>query len=230
YNDPERTDCNLRIPLWRLVRASTAAPIYFPPEVLHWDENDRSKSFVFVDGGVTPYNNPAFLLYRMATEPRYRLGWKTGEDQLLVVSVGTGSAASVQDNVDDPERNLASNLAQLPGALMYACAVDQDTNCRTVGRCVHGAAIDREVGDLIPRGTDGQLVPLDQDLGRAFRYARYDAELTEAGLRALDLPDIDPGQVSKLDAVENIGDLRRIGRAVAQTVRPEHFGPFLLQR
>ena len=30
YNDPERSNCNLRIPLWQLVRASTAAPVYFP--------------------------------------------------------------------------------------------------------------------------------------------------------------------------------------------------------
>jgi uncharacterized protein len=30
YNDPERPDCNLRIPLWKLVRASTAAPVFFP--------------------------------------------------------------------------------------------------------------------------------------------------------------------------------------------------------
>ena len=29
YNLPERDDCNLCIPLWQLVRASTAAPIYF---------------------------------------------------------------------------------------------------------------------------------------------------------------------------------------------------------
>jgi uncharacterized protein len=34
---------------------------------LQWDPVDHSKTFVFVDGGVTPYNNPAFLLYRMAT-------------------------------------------------------------------------------------------------------------------------------------------------------------------
>ena len=32
YNDPARSNCNLRIPLWQLVRASTAAPVYFPPE------------------------------------------------------------------------------------------------------------------------------------------------------------------------------------------------------
>ncbi len=30
-NDPGRKDCNLKIPLWQLVRASTAAPVYFPP-------------------------------------------------------------------------------------------------------------------------------------------------------------------------------------------------------
>jgi patatin-like phospholipase/acyl hydrolase len=66
----------LKIPLWQLVRASTAAPVYFPPEVLQRDSTDPSKTFVFVDGGVTPHNNPAFLLYRMATEPAYRLNWK----------------------------------------------------------------------------------------------------------------------------------------------------------
>jgi patatin-like phospholipase/acyl hydrolase len=36
YNLPNRSDCNLQIPLWQLVRASTAAPTYFAPEVLQW--------------------------------------------------------------------------------------------------------------------------------------------------------------------------------------------------
>src|SRR6266849_213677 len=88
YNDPARKDCNLKIPLWQLVRASTAAPVYFPPEILQWDPADKSKTFVFADGGVTPHNNPAFLLYRMATEPAYRLNWKTGEKNLLIVFRG----------------------------------------------------------------------------------------------------------------------------------------------
>ena len=34
YNDSTRDDCNLNLPLWQLVRASTAAPTYFPPEVV----------------------------------------------------------------------------------------------------------------------------------------------------------------------------------------------------
>src|SRR5687768_15868963 len=92
YNLPHRGDCNLCIPLWQLVRASTAAPIYFAPEVLQWDQNDPSKTFVFEDGGLTPYNNPAFLLARMATAKSYNLNWKKGEDNLLVMSAGTGAA------------------------------------------------------------------------------------------------------------------------------------------
>ena len=70
YNLPSRKDCNLRIPLWQLVRASSAAPVYFPPETLQWDPADPAKSFIFVDGGVTPYNNPAFLLYRRSASRR----------------------------------------------------------------------------------------------------------------------------------------------------------------
>ena len=35
----------------------------------------RPKPFVMVDGGVTPYNNPAFMLFLMATAEPYRLCW-----------------------------------------------------------------------------------------------------------------------------------------------------------
>ena len=63
YNAPERTDNNLELPLWQLVRASTAAPTYFPPELIKVGRHD----FVFVDGGVTMYNNPAFQLFLIET-------------------------------------------------------------------------------------------------------------------------------------------------------------------
>jgi len=55
YNDSARPDCNLQFPLWQLVRASTAAPTYFPPEVivLAGAKPRERKEFVFVDGGVT---------------------------------------------------------------------------------------------------------------------------------------------------------------------------------
>jgi uncharacterized protein len=224
YNDLSRPDCNLRIPLWQLVRASTAAPVFFPPEILKWDPNDPKKAFVFVDGGVTPYNNPAFLLYRMATQPAYRLSWKTGENNLLLISVGTGAAPSTSQATS---RNVVGNLQNLPGELMYGIQVEQDINCRTFGRCVHGAEIDREIGNFILPVEDEQAGARDQ--GRFFRYARYNADISQEGLKRLDLDDVPSAAVQQMDAVEQIPNLKRIGEAVAKRDLDvkKHFGPFL---
>jgi hypothetical protein len=218
YNATHRPDCNLQIPLWRLVRASTAAPIYFPPEVLEWEPGNAEKSFVFVDGGMTPYNNPAFLLYRMATAPAYRLGWAIGEKNLMLVSVGTGASLALGPEALAPETNIAATLAGLPGALMNGASVDQDVNCRVIGRCMYGAPIDREVGDMIPRDEQDRPIPLARDLGRHFLYARYSADLSAAGLEALGLSGIDAEAVSKLDAVDRVDDLLRVGQAAARQV------------
>ena len=225
YNAHSRPDCNVRIPLWKLVRASTAAPIFFPPEVVSWDEKNPDKTFVFVDGGVTPYNNPALLLYRMATTPEYKLGWRTGEEQLLLISVGTGAAPTVDlDIVTD--RNAVSNLTGLPSALMYGAMVDQDTTCRTIGRCVAGLLLDREIGDLVCRA------PLTENQGRLMTYARYNADLSVAGLMSLGLGEIPSEAVQSLDAVDRIDDLRRIGQAVArqQVSLGKQFGEKWLSR
>lgn len=227
YNELSRPDCNLKIPLWQLVRASTAAPIFFEPEVIQWDPANPAKRFVFVDGGMTPYNNPSFLLYRMATLPEYNLRWKTGEKNLLLVSIGTGAAPEVDAEVYSPGKNALSNLAGIPSALMYGASVDQDLNCRTVGRCVYGAPIDREIGDLIPKNEGGLAIPLTKDLGRAFIYARYNAELSFEGLRKMGLSDIDPKRVSKLDSVDALEDLSRVGQKLAEEVHLEHFGSFV---
>ena len=223
YNQTDSADCNLNIPLWQLVRASTAAPVYFAPEVLQWDPDDPSKTFVFEDGGLTPYNNPSFLLARMATVKQYNLNWDTGEDKLLVMSVGTGSAPKTDAQVYSSGKTAFTNLANFPSALMYGAQVDQDVNCRTVGRCVHGAPIDLELGDLIPRDDEGNVIPLEQDLGRRFLYARYNAELTAKWLSDHGLGDVDASQVSQLDSVEHVNDLVRVGQRLADEVRIEHF-------
>lgn len=223
YNLPHRGDCNLCIPLWQLVRASTAAPVYFAPEVLQWDKDDPSKTFVFEDGGLTPYNNPAFLIARMATAKPYNLGWETGEDKLLVMSVGTGSAPREDAEVYSSGKTAFTNLANFPAALMYGAQVDQDINCRTIGRCLHGAPIDRELGDLIPRDDADEPVPLSENLGRQFLYARYNAELSARWLNKHGLGNVDASQVAKLDSVEHINDLVRVGEKLAEEVQLEHF-------
>jgi hypothetical protein len=190
---------------------------------LQWDPNDPSKTFVFEDGGLTPYNNPSFLLARMATTKEYNLNWDADENNLLLMSVGTGSAPRVDAEVYSSGKSAFTNLANFPAALMYGAQVDQDINCRTMGRCVYGAPIDRELGDLIPRDDSGNAIPLSTNLGRRFLYARYNAELTSKWLNEHGLGDVDPSKVAQLDSVEHINDLVRVGKAVANDVKIEHF-------
>ncbi len=222
YNDESRADCNARIKLFQLVRASTAAPVYFPPETLQWDPNDPEKTFVFVDGGVTPYNNPAFLMYRMATQPAYNLNWQTGEDKMLIISVGTGSAptAGSYDNLMQAAKGLPNNL-------MYAMQVDQDINCRTIGRCTYGSTIDRELKYMIPMDENGNLLPAGSDTHKHFLYARYNADLSRKGLDALGLQNIDSDHVRQMDSVKYISELQQVGKKAAQQVSMNHFGSFV---
>jgi uncharacterized protein len=224
YNDRERQDCNLDLPLWQLVRASTAAPTYFPPETM----TIGPKSFIFVDGGVTMYNNPAFQLFLMATVDKYwamapegQKGWPTGVDRMLVVSVGTGTSASANDYLGPEQMNLLFNATTLPSALMFAAQNEQDFLCRVFGDCLAGDVIDREVGDMV--GAAGPLAVAD----KRFTYLRYNAELTRAGLDALGCRDIDPRTVQKMDAVEGMLAMRRVGQAVAERkVKTAHFARF----
>ncbi len=111
---------------------------------------------------------------------------------------------------------------------MYGAQVDQDVNCRVVGRCVSGAPIDREMGDLIPRGDDGAPIPLGTDLGRAFLYSRYNAELDKGSLAALGHGDLDPEALGKLDAIDQIDNLLEVGKSVAREhVRMADFGTLI---
>ena len=77
YNHPDDPGCNTRIPLWQVIRASAAGPLAYPPEKFELD----GRNYVFIDGALTPYNNPALQLFLMATAPEYRLGWSTGVDE-----------------------------------------------------------------------------------------------------------------------------------------------------
>ena len=53
--------------------------MYFPPEVVQCGQHE----FVFVDGGITTYNNPAFQSFLMATVEPYKMNWQVGEDKML---------------------------------------------------------------------------------------------------------------------------------------------------
>jgi hypothetical protein len=217
FNQRELPDCNLNIPLWQLVRASTAAPCFFPPEVVRVGEEEE---FIFIDGALTTYNNPAFQAFLMATVEPYNLNWPAGEDKILLVSIGTGTHSMAKADLRPNEMNLLYQSASLPLALIFAALNEQDFLCRVFGKCLAGDPLDCEIGDLINK--QGPVTP------KLFTYLRYNAELTYRGLAELDLTDIQPEEVQKIDSVEHLDDLQRIGQAVAQQkVKIQDFAAFL---
>ncbi len=216
FNNPEKPNSNLSLPLWQLVRASTAAPTFFPPEQVQLGD----KKFIFVDGAISPYNNPAFQLFLMATLEPYNLKWQTGEDKMLLVSVGTGTTPQVNPESKFYMPGALDNAQKIPGALMLASQKEQDFLCRVFGKCLSGDEINGEVGDLI--GTKG---PMESKL---FTYLRYDVELTRKGLNKLGgLDDIKLEHVQQMDSVKHMTELERIGKEIAKKVKPQHFENFL---
>jgi uncharacterized protein len=217
YNLPDVPGCNLKFPLWQLIRASTAAPLFFPPEVVTFD----GRNFVFVDGAVSPYNNPAFQLFLMATLKAYRLNWPTGEDKMLLVSVGSGADSFADLTLRPSRMNLLYYALGIPLMLLSAANIEQDLLCRVFGRCLCGDVIDSELSDLQGEEGDGVVA------SKLFTYVRYNVELSRSGLDAIGVRDVRVKDVTPLDAVHHIDALRRIGRAVAANVQKEHFAKFV---
>lgn len=219
-----RADCNLDLPLWQLVRASTAAPTFFPPEVVTLARGTPHEyQFVFVDGGVTTYNNPAFLAFQMATAAPYGLSWPTGCDRLLLVSVGTGSAAKARPHLEADDLWLLDHAKNIPAALMNAASAGWDMACRLLGDCRYGPPIDREYGDMV---TAPGTTALNATVPKLFTYVRYDPDVTQPGLDALGVK-AKSANVQQLDSVRHVAEIQHVGRAYADRfVLPPHFSGF----
>jgi hypothetical protein len=217
FNQPDLPDCNLKIPLWQLVRASTAAPTFFAPEEMQIGP----RRFVCVDGAVSTYNNPAFQLFLMATLNAYRLSWPTGEEKMLLVSVGSGAESLADATLRASGKNLLYHAFRLPLAFFASTVIEQDVLCRVFGRCVCGDEIDCELRDLIGEQGGGTLSP------KLFSYARYDVQLSQRGLESIGVLGIHVSKIAGIDSIGAMNDLRRIGEATAEKVRIEHFKGFL---
>ena len=207
FNSRTASDCNLDIPLWKVVRASTAAPVYFDPEEITLGE----QSHVFVDGSVTPYNNPALIAALTAVLPCYKLEWAAGPENLRVVSIGTLRFPS---GLPPNMRRLwiGYNATRIPMALIQGIAWEQDFLCRCLGQCVYGEPLDSEIGDLVGAPLPGE---------RWFSYIRYNKAFKTDELRELLLAN---PRLAQLDAVQSIPILRSLGQSYARDhVKLEHF-------
>lgn len=218
YNRRPAGQSNLELPLWQLIRASTAAPTFFPPQrILIANARNQQKSHQFIDGGVSPYNNPAYIAYLMATLPEYRIGFPRGTDQLTLVSVGVGQRGMTYNESDAEDMSVISHAKATIRALMDADSRLQDMLCRTTGLCLHGAELDREVKALIPE-TEEEIARARRE--RQFTYVRYNHIYSDAEVKAT---------LARLGGTWDLANLKLIpvaiaaGRAYAESqVRGEH--------
>jgi len=202
--------------LWQAVRASTAAPDYFDPERITIAQFPGHAPVYgdFVDGGVSPFNNPALQAFMYATLGGYRIKWPTGRDKILLVSVGTGSA----DPTVRRSEVAAAHAFRALLSLMDNCAALQETLLQWMSESATARKIDSELGAL-----EGDL-PGDAPL---LSYLRYNVDLQPAAIRSLlgaEANTIALENLSAMDAPENMAALHRLGIVAGQrSCRGEDF-------
>lgn len=200
---PGGTIGNGDYPLWKVVRASTAAPAYFDPETITIVEkpDHRPTTGLFVDGGVSPYNNPALQTFMYATMDGYRIGWPTGSDKLLLVSVGTGAVNPAVKRANIAAKQAITALL----SLMDDCAALQETMLQWLSSSPTARQIDRELGDLRHDLLSGSP---------SLTYLRYNVDLRQENVQRLDPSLTDMKLIeslSAMDAPENMEVLHKLG-------------------
>jgi len=206
---------NADYPLWKVVRASTAAPSYFDPEpiTIASEKGKKAVTGTFVDGGVSPFNNPSLQAFMYATLDGYNVKWLTGADRLLLVSVGTGSS----DPSQTPSRVAAKGAIKALFSLMDDCAALVETMMQWMSKSPTARVIDREVGDL-----GGDLVAGAPVLS----YLRYNVNLSEEEVGTLKrgLSPDEVASLSEMDNPDNLDILQELGEASAsQKIRASDF-------
>jgi predicted acylesterase/phospholipase RssA len=224
-NSPPAWDGSQHYSLPLLIHASTAEPYRLTPVLLRISDQQRG---VFVDGGVSPHNNPALLLFLMATTKGYQLNWHTGADNLLIISVGAG-----RHRVRMPTRKppmllrMASAISGRAREDLAAAAFTADTLLGVMHDCnqqvvqvLQGLSEPR-----LPWRTDAE--PGDHLSGRGgggvkdhlLSFQRYDLGLQEG---VMDLPFGQPvpaDQLPALQALDNPAAMEQLYELTVQTAR-----------
>lgn len=213
--EADRWISNKDFPLWRVVRASTAAPSFFKPEEITISQAVGLKDVVgeFVDGGVSPFNNPTLQAFMYATLDGFRVGWETGENKMLVISIGTGRG----DPGKAPTWITAKGALQSLFALMDDTSALVETMVQWLSTGHTHREIDREIGDLKNDYICGEP---------QFTYERFDLSLTREVVSDLK-PGISDGvleALTSMDEPDNMALLKTLADLdAAAKIEDKHF-------
>jgi uncharacterized protein len=198
---------NRHLQLAHVVRASTAAPSFFEPELI--EIVSGRPPGLFIDGGLTPHNNPSLLMLMTALIPAFGLNWRLGPENLLIVSIGTGSFRPTLSPAD-ASRSSAIGLAIKSLAAMIAENQLFVLSLMTfLGQSPIAWPINSEIGDL------GSVTA---PTGNLFRFLRYDVRLEESWLAQKLGKHLGADFVSKLRPMDNPANMQtlyELGRSAA---------------
>jgi uncharacterized protein len=222
FYDTEKGD-NRSIPVWKCVRASAAAPTYFLPQSI--DVGGDNSFAAFVDGGVSMANNPALQMLMVATLKGFPYHWSMGEDNMLVVSVGTGMTKWKRLPKKISKNTLLNWASSLPDMFMQDASWQNQLMMQWLSNSPTSIEIDQEVGIL-------QDDILTDEPGRKkglISYLRYNVILDVDELNTRFNPskpykqaDID--DLAAMDNAKNCQKLFDLGyQAGEQEVKLSHF-------
>ncbi len=211
---------NKDILLWKAVRASAAAPTYFLPQII--DVGGGLKEAAFVDGGVSMANNPSLQLLMIATMNGFPFKWKWGEDNLMIVSVGTGMGRWKKIPADIKKNNLLNWASQLPDMLMQDASWQNQMLLQWFSNSPTAWEIDQEIGKL-----DTDFIGSTKKGKGLISYLRYNIWLDGATIGPLMNKQYTQKEIDGLVEMSNAGsrfELYDIGaKAAAKEVSDTHF-------
>ncbi len=214
--------------LWKVVRASTAAPTYFAPQLM---EVAEAQNAAFIDGGLSMANNPALTLLMTATLKGFPFHWPMGADKLLLVSVGTGYPEFKKQVGEIDEATMLTWAGSIPDMLMQDASWQNRLILQWLSQSQTAEELDMEIGDMKGDVLSGK--PL-------ITYLRYNFLINKDTLNDLELDEkilSEHGYDKTFDdeAAKNIVDMARaknreilyeIGVKASSSIEREHFSKF----
>ena len=200
---------NRHYSLANIVRASTAAPHYFDPQSIAI--GDGMPPALFVDGGLTPHNDPSLALLLLAALPGYGLNWPLSPDKLTIVSVGAGG---YRDRHDARALLRASSITIALRSLMQQIGDNQALTLSMMSWLGAGGGPDWPINSEI-----GSLAGVTPPFGALFKYRRYDVRFEKEWLETrlgIKPTEIELAMVRRMDDPRGIPLLEKLGERAGE--------------
>jgi patatin-like phospholipase/acyl hydrolase len=237
-----------KVMLRDIVRASSAAPTFFPPHSFKVGNDE----FEFIDGGMSTFNNPSFILFLQAVAQQFGINWSSGEENLLMISVGTGFSPErlkwnkkTQDYMKAKDYKLTDWGGYAIDALMEDANIQENLIMKMIGKKLsRGKKTTPRKMQVNPTYIDNWDFPdvTKDDGSKWLKYRRYSCSFSTERFKELEKELVkDPKfklsfaldnrekieRINQMDCTDMIEDLCVLGAAVAKVqVEESHFQGF----